>query len=423
MKKTTSIYIYRLREKLWFRPLLICILSVVGALFAHQADGTRLDTLVPSIKADSIESLLDTISATMLVISIFAVASMLAAFSAASSTATPRSFKIVVTDDVSQNALSVFIGAFIFSIVATVALKTGYYGQSGRFILFLFTLILFAVVILTFLRWVDRISRLGRLEHTIAQVEAVAAKSLSRYIRCPMLGALPLATTGYTGQAIPSHSVGYVRHLNLESLQAIAKEANGKIQLNTLPGKFVHQNSTLAYITSEGVLDVARITQEINEAVLIGDTRLFDEDPRFGLIALTEIASRALSPGINDPGTAIQIIGSHERLFFLWNEAGKDNEVRYERIEVPKITVADFFDDAFRPISRDGADNIEVMLRLQNAFKSIETIEQEEIKKAAIQHSQAAYARAELAMEYKPDLDSLKKACLFTDLVAHKTNP
>ncbi len=415
MKKTLSIYINRMRGQLWFRPLLFCLVSIVGALIAHQADGTRLDSLVPSIKLESIEGFLDTLSASMLVISIFAVASMLSAFSAASSTATPRSFKIVVTDDVSQNALSVFIGAFIFSIVATVALNNGYYGKSGKFLLFLFTLVLFAVVILTFLRWVDRISRLGRLEHTIAQVETIAAKSLSRYINHPYLRGMPLESPNPDGQPVLSNAVGYVQHINMESLQDLAKDKGLNIQLNCLPGKFIHKNFAIA-ATAGTVADKGELAQKINDAIHVGETRLFDEDPRFGLIALTEIASRALSPGINDPGTAIQILGSHERLFFLWNnpiEKGPETTIQYDRIEVPQISMADFFDDAFRPISRDGADNIEVMLRLQKVFNSIETIDHPGVKKMAKQYSREAYNRAELAIEYKPDLEVLKKASLF----------
>lgn len=416
MKKTIFIYFHRMREQLWFRPLLFCLVSVAGALFAHQADGTRLDTLIPSIKTESIKGLLDTISASMLVISIFAVASMLSAFSAASNTATPRSFKIVVTDDVSQNALSVFIGSFIFSIVATVALDNGYYGKSGIFILFLLTLSLFALVILTFLRWVDGISRLGRLEHTISQVEAVAAKSLSTYIKHPFLNALPITNPLSNGQSVLSNSVGCVQHVDMAALQALAKEKGLKIQLNCLPGDFIHKNFEITSFTTIEDLNLDEITQKINDAIHIGDTRLFDEDPRLGFIALTEIASRALSPGINDPGTAIQIIGSHERLFFLWNEAIENNKERtilHDCITVPKISMLDFFDDAFRPISRDGADNIEVMLRLQKVFKSIETINHKDIKKMATQYSKEAYNRAELSMKYKPDLDILKKECLF----------
>jgi uncharacterized membrane protein len=406
-------YLNRLREQLWFRPFIFCILSIAGALIARMADGTGLKEMVPDIKTDSLEGLLDTISSTMLVISIFAVASMISAFSSASSTATPRSFKIVVTDDVSQNALSVFIGAFIYSIVATVALSNGYYGDAGRFILFVFTLILFAVVILTFLRWVDRISRLGRLDHTILQVEQVATKALTHYLKNPHLKGVPLTDELINGTAIEGESIGYIQHINLEALQNIAEEADIKMRLNCLPGTFLKPNQPIVYITDRS-LDIENLTSKINDAFSIGNTRFFDNDPRFGIIALTEIASRALSPGINDPGTAIQIIGSHIRLFSKWQSIkAKDvEEVCYDRIEVPQINIIDFFEDAFRPIARDGAGNIEVMLRLQKAFTSIMSIDDPKLQKAAIQYSELSYRRAEQVLEFKEDLELLKKKSL-----------
>lgn len=416
MRKTFKIYFNRIRKQLWFRPLLFCLFSVAGALVAHQADGFGFSDLVPDIDKESIGGLLDTISATMLVISIFAVTSMLSAFSLASSTATPRSFKIIVTDDVSQNALSIFIGAFIFSIVATIALDNGYYGKTGRFILFLLTLLFFVVVILTFLWWVDRISRLGRMEQTIKQMEEVAGDSLSTYIKNPYLKALPSSGENHNGKAVYADTTGYVQHINLEVLQDFAEEQELQIQLNCLPGNFVHNNYIVAYVNTDAGLEDDQIRDSINSAILIGQSRLFDEDPRFGLISLSEIASRALSPGINDPGTAIQIIGSHERLFFLWHEAHEDsaeNTVTYNRVAVPRIEMEDFFDDAFRPIARDGAANIEVMLRLQKAFRAIATIKNAAIKEQAIKNSKEAFHRAENAMQYKSDLDSLEKQCLF----------
>jgi uncharacterized membrane protein len=352
----------------------------------------------------------------MLVISIFAVGSMLSAYSAAGVTATPRSFKIVITDDVSQYALSTFIGAFIFSIVATVAMDNGYYNQAGKFILFITTLIFFAIVILTFLRWVDRISRLGRLEHTIMQVEEVARKSLSNHIKNPLLNALPITGNFSGGKSVLAGCVGYVQYINMDDLQELANDKSLKIRLNCIPGKFIHENFEIAFIQSGQDIDMSELTQKVNNAIHIGQTRLFDEDPRFGFITLTEIACRALSPGINDPGTAIQIIGSHERLFFLWNEAqekSKDSKVLYDCVEVPEISMQDFFDDAFRPISRDGADNLEVMLRLQKAFSSLSTISHHEIKAASVQYSKYAFNRAELAIKFNQDLHILEKQSLF----------
>lgn len=416
MNQSISTYYEKVSGKLWFRPLLFCLCSIVGALLARLADGFGYSELVPDIKTDSIEGLLDTISSTMLVISIFAVGSMISAFSSASNNATPRSFKIVVTDDVSQNALSVFIGAFIFSIVATIALNNGYYGQTGRFVLFVLTLVLFTVVILTFLRWVDKISRLGRLENTINQVEKVAAKSLWSYIKHPTLKAMPIIGAFPEGHIILGNAVGYVQHFDLEALQVVAVQNKLKIRMNCLPGTFIHENYTIAWVQAPNNCDIDTLTQLINKTIQVGRTRLYDNDPRFGLIALSEIASRALSPGINDPGTAIQIIGCHERLFFLWNQETKSSYIEktvYDCIEVPKIEMDDFFEDAFRPIARDGANNIELMLRLQKTFAALNTINKSDMKDAAMHHSEESFNRAELALNFENDLRLLKEHTLF----------
>jgi uncharacterized membrane protein len=86
---------------------------------------------------------------------------MVSAFSAASSTATPRSFKLII--GMMFREMLCFIGSFIYSIVAK-SLKNGYYGIAG-FTLFIFTLLFFALVILTFT--MGRAHFLGRMEHTI----------------------------------------------------------------------------------------------------------------------------------------------------------------------------------------------------------------------------------------------------------------
>ena len=56
------------------------------------------------------------------------------------------------------------------------------------------------------------------------------------------------------------------------------------------------------------------VHKAVAEAFTIGAERTFDQDPRFGLCVLAEIASRALSPAVNDPGTAIDVIGRAVRL-------------------------------------------------------------------------------------------------------------
>jgi uncharacterized membrane protein len=416
MKKNIQIFFKELSEKLWFKPLIFCLISIGAALLAHLADDSFIADIAPEIEKSSIEDLLSTISSSMLVIAIFAVGAMLSAFAAASSTATPRSFKLVVADDVSQNALSVFIGSFIYSIVATIALKNGFYGKAGYFSLFVLTIIIFALVIITFLRWVERISKLGRLSHTIKKVEDAAVLAIKERKTQPLMGALPVAGGRQTGMPIFSNQIGYIQYINMNKLQELAVEIDATFVVNSLPGTFTSPDKPLIYLKSGSAAALNKNIAQFNSCFKINDERSFYDDPRFGLIALSEIASRALSPGINDPGTAIAIIGSHTRLFNLWLEKDSKElpkEVKYNRIEVPEISVADMFNDAFRPIARDGAANLEVMVRLQKAFRTIHNSGTPEVKELVMFHSQQALARAELAIDFAGDLEVLRKISLF----------
>ena len=406
-------FLNRVRERLWVRPLVLCFLSVGGAFLAKVADRMELGGAVPEIDPASIEALLSIVASSMLVVATFSVASMVSAYASASSTATPRSFPLVVADDVSQNALSAFIGAFIFSIVALVALKNGYYERAGNFALFVLTIAVFAWVVVTFVRWVDRIARLGRLGATVDKVEQAAQRALRRRRCSPYLGGLPADTGTPTGRAVYGTKIGYVQYVHVPELQRCAQDQSLRIAVAAIPGTFAAPDIPLAYIT-EFEADGGNIdTAGIESAFEIGDDRVYEDDPRFGLIALSEIAGRALSPAVNDPGTAIDIIGTLIRLFADWSrplDEGKAEAARCELVRVPALSVYDMFDDAFTAIARDGAASIEVQLRLQKALCSIASLDDAVLRPPARRHSRLALARAKLALVLPEEFEALDKA-------------
>jgi uncharacterized membrane protein len=85
------------------------------------------------------------------------------------------------------------------------------------------------------------------------------------------------------------------------------------------------------------------------------------------LSVLAEIASRALSPAVNDPGTAIDVINRGFRLLVPWKGykfADSDEQIIYRHVRVPELELGDLLDDIFMPIERDGTNMIEVQLRL-----------------------------------------------------------
>jgi uncharacterized membrane protein len=420
MRDRLRFLINRIRERLWIRPLALCVLSTATVFLVTMVDTDEIGRLVPAISQASIETLLTIISASMLVIATFAVASMVAAYASASNTATPRAFSLVISDDVSQNSLSTFVGAFIFSVVALIALQNSYYGKAGRFALFVLTLMMLAMIIVTFVSWVDRIARLGRLKGTINKVEGATAAAFRRRRRAPTLRGAPGGRREIGDLVIYGGSIGYVQRVDVTALQACAEKSRLRITLAALPGTFSAPGRDVAYVRADSG-DLSGIdTSRIAKAFLIGDDRQFEEDPRFGLVVLSEIASRALSSAVNDPGTAIYIIGAFVRLFALWSdpvEKGDTQTGECDRVEVPEISLLDMFDDAFTAIARDGAGAIEVAVRLQKAFESLASIGDVAMRNAAIHHSRMALARAENAMELPADLQVVRNAANFANCV------
>lgn len=297
--------------------------------------------------------------------------------------------------------------------MALVALKNGYYGKTGLFALFAMTVTVVAIVILTFVRWVDRIARLGRIGSTVEKVEAAGAGALAERQRNPRLGGARYTGSEDEGTAIHSNEIGYVQHVNLETLQELATRLDCRIGVKVLPGTFTSPDRPVACVLADAPsLDDGERTR-IAEAFDIGRERVYDDDPRFALIALSEIASRALSPAVNDPGTAISILGSHVRLFRVFVEAdradGPDRRI-YDRVLVPDLDIADMLDDAFRAIARDGAGIVEVQVRLQKSLRAIAALSHEQLADAARSHARAALSRAERELVHDADRDAVLRA-------------
>ena len=400
----------RLRERLWVKPLIFCVLSIALALIAGLPDFIQIDAKLPEVSATSIETLLKIISSSMLVISMFAAGAMLSAYNSASNIATPRSFSLIIADDVSQNALSTFLGAFIFSIIGLVALLNNFYGPAGRFSLFIMVIVVFTGVILSFVRWVDRIARLGRLGTAVRKVESATESAIKARAGDPAMGAA-LASGPASGTPIYSDEIGYVQRIDILKLQNAAKTQNLTVRVAALQGTFICPGKPVAYINSGSRTECEHDPEPIRKAFQIGKTRTFDEDPRFGLIVLSEIASRALSPAVNDPGSAIDVISSYVRLFSLWSRVCASNtqtSTPYGLVEMPVLSLEDMFEDAFSALARDGASMLEVATRTQKALNSLSQLNDDNMTQAASQQAKLALSHALHALRLEEEKEALK---------------
>jgi uncharacterized membrane protein len=392
---------------MWVRASLFSILAVATALVAIVLGPYIPGDLPTKIGADAVDNILGIIASSMLAVTTFSLSTMVAAYAAATSNVTPRATRLVMEDSTTQNVLATFVGSFLYSLVGIIALSTGAYGSTGRVVLFVVTAGVIVLIVVTLLRWIDHLSRLGRVTETTARVEEAASQAMRLRCERPHMGGRPMIDVPRSAMPIHASRIGYVQHLDIGGLSDIAESGEGTIFVCATPGAFVTPADPIAWADHLG-LD--KLESEVRACFTIDDVRSFDQDPRFGASVLTEIASRALSPGINDPGTAIDVIGRAIRLLAIWAERGEpEQDIAFPRIHVPAIELGDLFDDLFTPIARDGAGIVEVGVRLQKALEILSRFGAVSFAENAVRHSRLAFMRAETGLSLKHDIELIRE--------------
>lgn len=415
-------------NRLWVTQLVASVLAVLLALAASWAGVFFGEDAFPEIERDTLDGLLTVIASSMLAVTTFSLSIMVGAFSAATSGVTPRARPLVMADDGTRTAIAAFLSAFIYAVVAKVALGVGYYGANGRFILFLGTLAVLAWLLVTLVRWVRTLSSLGSMGNTLQKLEDASHEALLAYWQDPWLGAAagPVDDPG-DAEGVPLHAtaMGYVRLLDMAALQACAETFDCRLHLRVRPGALVWPGAVLARrVPLQSAEADARqpsddedrsddaLARRVREAVVLGAARSFEQDPRFGLIVLSESAQRALSPAVNDPGTAIDVMNRVVGALLESERQAEETDasaIRHDRLTLPPLDEAALVFDAFRPLARDGAGMVEVGIRMQKLLAVLASATRKPLlAEAARRMAEQAWAHASEALVHEHERQAVR---------------
>ncbi len=403
----------QMMKRLWFRATLFAIMAVVTAVVGIAIGPYIPDRLSDLIGAKAVDAILTILASSMLAVTTFSLSTLVSATNAAANSGTPRAISLILQDRTAQTALSTFLGAFLFSLVGLIALNTGLYGGGGRLVLFAATLAVILLIVTMLLRWIDHLAGLGNVSETIRRAAEKAADGITLNSERPALGGGILVRVPQGAVPLHHDEIGYLRHLDMGRLQRLADELEAKLHVVQRPGDFCSPARPVLYVeATSGLGDDPEATQAaLRRAFTIGDSRSYDQDPLFGLTVLSEVASRALSPGINDPGTAIDVIAQLTRLLSRAEpgspSASKaeegDDEPQYPRVFVRAIDPTALMDVAFLAISRDGAGMIEVVLAMLTALDALTATSGPALSRAAQTMAQTAYDRAMATLAFEDD--------------------
>lgn len=401
------LWIRKPSNSLWVMPTLGALLAVVFALAASLGTRYLEADILPDIERKVLDGLLDVIASSMLAVSTFSLSIMVSAFASAASSATPRATELVMADDNTRVAIASFISAFIYAIIAKIVLSVGYYGQNGRFILFISTVFVLGYLIFTLIRWVHTLSQLGRMGNTLNKIYQTEARSLRQYRKNPSMGAAWRAVGLERSWLVKAPKSGYLADINMAALQEWAGKKAVHIHLCVRPGDYMLPGRPLMMVLPDGS-DSALSRSEDEAAKLVTmltveSERSFTQDPRFGMIVLSEVAQRALSPAVNDPGTAFSVLTLMTQL--LLDEVPDEvDEPGLDRLSMVALNEGDLLSHAIDPIGRDAAGNIEVSMRMQKMLSALSNHAPEAgVRRAALKQAELVFQRALQALPCEED--------------------
>lgn len=396
-----SKFVFKAREigqRLWVRTALISALAFVAPLIAPAVTAIVPARLFDAIDTAQVRSLLDILANSMLAVTTFSLTIMVTAHLAADQSASPRGHRLLQNDGRTQTVLATFVGSFVFALVSIVALQTGYLSKDANGAYYMMTLVVFGIVIVTILRWIGHLSSLGSIEATIASAEATARDALNTRAGSPFLGGHRLTPNKIpeAASSIASRTGGYVQHIDSSKLSSLLEKKPATAYLAVLPGQFVFQGQALAYVDADYFTD--KDEAEMAACFTLGARRSFSQDPNFALGVLTEIAERALSPGINDPKTAVDVIGRLALLLDDFPGEKPQTSPKAPAIHVPSVDMTGLLMDVFEPVARAGAANPDVQICLQSALSRLASHRDPEVSKASKMVSAHALAHSDDAL-------------------------
>jgi uncharacterized membrane protein len=261
-----------------------------------------------SFDPETARAVLATMAASMFTFIVFVSSALLVSVQLASSQLTPRIIAIVFRDPVTRLSLTVFVFSFTFSLAALVRITTSVPPITS--VIAAYSGVASLVV---FLYLIDHVGKTLRPSGALRAVARLGIEVIENvYPR--RLTAAPEALTGLAdvpggepSYTIRNPSSGVVLAFDTPGLVSLAEQANCVIEMVPQVGDFVAAGDPL-FLVFQGQDRAPLPVRELCDSVALGQERTMEQDPAFAFRIVVDIASKGLSPAINDPTTAVLAI-------------------------------------------------------------------------------------------------------------------
>lgn len=434
MKTRILLFLERFSANIWAVPLLFLIASVFIAFLNFYLDKTLFARHIqmPELflyfnNSDNIRTMLSVSAGSILGVAGVSFSITIASLTLASQQFGPRLLRNFMMDRFNQIVLGVFIGTFLYCIMMLQFTSSMDLEKTTPFISMIGLLVLIITSLLMLVFFIHHIAVSIQADSVIADVNCTLKKQLEKLFPevCSDTDNLPETPTveqqnsPFDEQGTPVYisQSGYLQAIDVDNLLPFIIDEDIALKLTVQPGDFLIQNSQIGtcLIKDDQQENFQKeINSPINNQLLLGDTSTAEQDPEFAIRQLVEVAVRALSPGINDPFTAITCIDRlGDTIAFLINRqflSGQhfDEDGRL-RLQCKTFTFEGIVEASFNQIRQHGRTDVSVTIRLLDTLLCLAAQVRNKGQAEAINtQSHALYSASKENFHAKKDRDDIE---------------
>lgn len=371
-------FLFRLNDSIWLTPTLFAIFSALLALATVMIDTLYIGELTDSLpyflltSVDLAQTILGTIAGALLTMTTITFSTIMVVLTTYSSQFSPRVLKNFITDKMTMRVLGIFMGGFVYSILSLLFMREASIDHN---VISAVVGVAFAVVCLAFFAYfIHNVATSIQVSYLVSDLAADVHDVISStrklienytYIK---LGEKPLLLDS---KKVPvySDSVGFIQMIEFERLLQKANHFKGTIEVHFSIGEFVTKDDEVLTLHGEDAESIS-----LSEYVVIGNEPSSTQDINYAMQKIVEIALRAISPGINDPNTAILCIRHIGGLLPLTLEVNS-NFVQLSDVDgkviYPQLSTSELMHSTFSGIAHYGKEDVNVLLAVLDAYRLI----------------------------------------------------
>lgn len=371
---------HRLRlllEPFWVVPAAWSVAAVVVGLTLPEvetAGGNPLPLLFQG-GVDSARSVLSTTAGAMISVTGLVFSITIVVLQLASSQFSPRVLGTFLESRVTQHTLGVFVASFLYSLAVLRSIVDTGAGEAPALSVSLsFVLVLGSVAMfLAFIHHITRSISVTTIIHRVGEESrSLIERSEQRNAELPAVAPDLPALDGQS--VVVAHRTGYLDGVDVARLCHAASSHDARVELLLPLGAFVPEGGPLALIAGPAEHDWAAA---VRAAVTLRHERTMEQDLTFGFRRLVDIAERALSPGVNDPTTAVQAVDEMHDLLRRLGRLEPVIGVHADAEGVPRVLTREvpfeqYLDLAVDEVDHYGRDGLQVPARLEALLTDLE---------------------------------------------------